>query len=244
MIRVGTSGWQYRDWRGAFYPDDVPQSKWLPHYASRFDTVEVNNTFYRLPDTSTFRRWHEQTPAGFTFAVKASRFVTHLKRLRDPRDPVDLLLDRAASLGDRLGPVLFQLPPTMKADIGRLRDTLGAIHGRVAAAFEFRHPSWLAEPILDLLDESGAAIVMVDRAGRRSETRVTGGWAYVRFHQGTQLRPGYRMDTLSRWADRIVDLQARNVFIYFNNDPGAAAPRDAARLIDLLTERGATVSNR
>ena len=242
MIRVGTSGWQYRDWRGAFYPDGMPQSEWLASYASRFDSVEVNNTFYRLPDASTFRRWHEGTPAGFTFAVKASRFLTHLKRLLDPQDPVDLLLDRAAALGDRLGPVLFQLPPTMKADSGRLRDTLDAIHGRVAAAFEFRHPSWLIEPVFDLLDGSGAALVLVDRAGRRSQPRVTGGWSYVRFHQGTTLRSGYRMDTLRRWADRIVELPARDVFVYFNNDPGAAAPRDASRLIGMLAERGAAVS--
>jgi uncharacterized protein YecE (DUF72 family) len=241
MILVGTSGWQYRDWRRPVY-DDRPQSAWLGLYASRFSTVEVNNTFYRLPDASTFRRWHQETPQGFTFAVKASRFLTHLKRLRDPADPVDLLLDRAAALGERLGPVLFQLPPTMKVDVARLRDTLDAVHGRVPAAFEFRHPSWLIDPVFQLLDERGAALVLVDRAGERSEPRVTGGWSYVRFHQGTRLRAGYRRDTLRSWADRLASLPARDVFVYFNNDPGAAAPRDADRLIGLLAERGATVA--
>jgi uncharacterized protein YecE (DUF72 family) len=243
MILVGTSGWQYRDWRGPVYHDE-PQSTWLGQYAARFSTVEVNNTFYRLPDAGTFRRWHDETPQGFTFAVKASRFLTHLKRLRDPADPVDLLLDRAAALGDRLGPVLFQLPPTMKADVERLRETLDAVRGRVAAAFEFRHPTWLIDPVFELLDERGAALVLVDRAGERSEPRVTGGWSYVRFHQGTRLRAGYRRDTLRSWADRLASLPARDVYVYFNNDPGAAAPRDADRLIELLADRGATVAGR
>ena len=244
MMFVGTSGWQYRDWRNAFYPPDVPQSAWLTQYATRFATVEVNNTFYRLPDATTFHRWRAATPEGFTFAVKASRYITHLKRLRDPADPVDLLLERAGTLKDRLGPFLFQLPPTMHADAGRLSDTLQAIGGRARAAFEFRHPSWLTDPVLELLNEAGAALVLVDRAGRRSEPLVTGGWSYVRFHQGTRMRPGYRRDRLRSWADVIMSLPAGDVFVYFNNDPGGAAPRDAGRMMALLAERGAALDSR
>ncbi len=242
VIFVGTSGWQYRDWRGAFYPERMPQSEWLSHYATRFCTVEVNNTFYRLPAAETFRHWRGATPTGFTFAIKASRFLTHLKRLKDPRDPVDLLLDRAGNLGVRRGPILVQLPPTMRADLPRLRDALEALRGRVASAFEFRHPSWFSEEAFDLLDGAGAALVLTDRAGQRSKPRVTGGWSYVRMHQGTARAAGYRLDTLRGWAERIVSLPARDVFVYFNNDPGAAAPRDAARLIELLSERGAAVA--
>ena len=241
MIRVGTSGWQYKDWRTRFYPDGVPQRAWLEHYATRFDTVEVNNSFYRLPELTTFQRWRGQTPAGFLVAVKASRYLTHIRRLGEPAEPLDLLLERAAGLADKLGPVLFQLPPNFKVDLPRLRDLLAAIDRRIRPAIEFRHPSWMRDDVLDALDDAGAALVLADRAGARSEPVVTAGWSYIRFHQGTRSRPGYRKDALRRWAERIVALPAGDVFIYFNNDPGAAAPRDADRLIDMLRSRGAEV---
>jgi uncharacterized protein YecE (DUF72 family) len=241
-IRVGTSGWQYRDWRGRFYPKDMAQSKWLAHYATRFDTVEVNNSFYRLPEATTFQRWRDGTPAGFLVTVKASRYLTHIKRLREPAEPLELLLTRMSALGDALGPVLFQLPPNFPADLPRLRELLDAIGGRVRAAVEFRHPTWMREDVLEALDAAGAALVLADRAGVRSDPLVTGGWSYVRFHQGTRLRSGYRKDTLRLWADRILALAVDDVFVYFNNDPGAAAPRDADRLIEMLRRRGMTVS--
>jgi uncharacterized protein YecE (DUF72 family) len=244
VIHVGTSGWQYRDWRGPFYPASLPQRGWLRSYAENFATVEVNNSFYRLPTTETFARWRRETPAGFVFAVKASRFLTHVRRLRDPQEPVALLLERASGLGDALGPVLFQLPPDLRAEPERLRDVVDTIGGRVRVAFEFRHESWLSDEILTILDASGSALVLTDRARRRSRMQVTGGWSYIRFHQGTASRPGYRRDTLRAWADRLAALPARDVYIYFNNDPGAAAPRDADRMIRLLVERGLTVSCR
>jgi uncharacterized protein YecE (DUF72 family) len=243
MIRVGTSGWQYRDWRGRFYPEGMPQRAWLAHYATRFDTVEVNNSFYRLPEEATFRRWREQTPPGFLVTVKASRYLTHIRRLRDPAEPLDLLLSRVAGLGDALGPVLFQLPPTFQADVPRLQGLLDAVAGRVRAAVEFRHPSWDREDVRATLNDAGAALVLADRSGVRSRPIVTGGWSYVRFHQGTRLRSGYRRDTLRRWADQIAGLDADDVFVYFNNDPGGAAPRDADRMIGLLRERGAQVTS-
>jgi uncharacterized protein YecE (DUF72 family) len=241
-FRVGTSGWQYRDWRGRFYPAELAQRAWLEHYATSFDTVEVNNSFYRLPEASTFAAWRARTPVGFLFAVKASRYITHVRRLRAPREPVDLLLERASALGDALGPVLFQLPPNFGTDVDRLQALLDAVAGRVRPALEFRHPSWFRDDVYDVLDGSGAALVLVDRAGAHTQPVVTGGWSYVRFHQGTRSTAGYRRDTLERWADLMTGLDAREVFVYFNNDAGAAAPRDAGRLVAMLRRRGAPVS--
>ena len=223
MIHIGTSGWQYRDWGGTFYPDDLAQREWLPYYATRFRTVEVNNSFYRLPEEATFKRWKESTPAGFVMAVKASRFLTHLKRLRDPEEPVDLFWERATNLGPRLGPVLFQLPPRFPADRGRLGGLLHVLLRAMRAAFEFRDPSWHTTGTFELLDDAGAAIVWADRPGARVDLPVTGGWAYVRFHQGRADAPGYRREKLRRWADRIAELDARDAWIYFNNDTGGAA---------------------
>jgi uncharacterized protein YecE (DUF72 family) len=231
---IGTSGWQYDDWRGPFYPDDLPQRAWLEFYADRFNTVEVNNSFYRLPELETFRRWREQTPPGFVVTVKASRFITHLKRLRDPEEPVKLLWERAAGLGDRLGPVLFQLPPRFPVEAGRLRQLLDALPAGMRPAFEFRDPTWYADEIFHLLDAAGAALVWPDRPGVRPTLPVTGRWVYVRFHQGTASGPGYRRDKLKRWASRIAAPDATEAFIYFNNDQTGAAIRDARTMIELL----------
>jgi uncharacterized protein YecE (DUF72 family) len=231
---VGTSGWQYRDWRGAFYPKELPQREWLPYFARNFETVEVNNSFYRLPERETFERWRDQTPAGFVVAVKASRFITHLKRLKDPEEPVALLWERATGLGDRLGPVLFQLPPRFRADPDRLEALLRTLPRRMRPAFEFRDDSWYADEVFDLLDTAGAALVWPHRPGTRRALPVVGGWIYVRFHQGTRTGPGYRRDTLRRWAERIGDADADEAFLYFNNDQQAAAIRDARTMLELL----------
>jgi uncharacterized protein YecE (DUF72 family) len=194
----------------------------------------VNNTFYRLPPDSTFVSWREQTPDGFVMAIKASRYLTHMKRLHDPADPVERLLELTAKLGPRAGPMLFQLPPTMRADEGLLRGVLAAIGGRVRSAFEFRHPSWINEPCLQALTENGAAIVLADRPGERYRPIVTADWTYVRFHKGTPRSPSYPMAKLARWADRLRGLGVAEGFIYFNNDEGGAAPNDARRLRALL----------
>lgn len=235
---VGTSGWQYRDWRGAFYPRDLPQRGWLPFFARHFETVEVNNSFYRLPERSTFDRWREQTPPGFIVTVKASRFITHLKRLRDPKDPVALFWERAAGLGDRLGPVLFQLPPRFRADPDRLERLLEVLPEAIRPAFEFRDASWLTDEVFAMLERAGAALVWPDRPGTRADLPVVGGWLYVRFHQGTRAGPDYRRDKLRRWASRIAEADAREAFVYFNNDPTAAAIRDARTMRELLREQG------
>jgi uncharacterized protein YecE (DUF72 family) len=244
MIHVGTSGWQYDDWRGVFYPERLPKRKWLAHYSATFSTVEVNNSFYRLPSEETFARWREESADGFLFAVKASRFITHIRRLRDCRDPVDRFWSRASRLGDKLGPVLFQLPPNLAADPERLRDFLGVLPESMRAAFEFRHDSWRTDEVLDLLDRAGAAWVLADRPGARVPLVVTGRWAYVRFHQGRPTHPGYTREKLRRWAERIAGLEAAEVYCFFNNDPEAAAPADAATLSRLLEGLGAKVAGR
>jgi uncharacterized protein YecE (DUF72 family) len=241
VFHIGTSGWQYADWRETFYPRGLPQSRWLAYYATIFSTVEVNATFYRLPRQTTFADWHNRTPAGFTFAVKASRYLTHVRRLRDPEEPVSRLLTRSAALGARRGPVLVQLPPTLPADLPLLTATLENFRD-VEVAVEFRHPSWFTEPgVKEALDRLGIAWVWADRPGDRTPKILTGGWAYVRFHRGTAAGFGYRRSKLRRWADRLRSLEADDVFVYFNNDPGAAAPSDALRLRDILLEQGSDV---
>lgn len=227
MIHVGTSGWQYEDWRGVLYPEGSRQERWLERYAHVFSVVEVNNSFYRLPEPGTFERWRDATPPGFTFVVKASRYLTHVRRLRDAEDGIRLLADRASRLGSKLGPVLFQLPPRFPADVPRLRAFLEAIPPGLANAWEFRDPSWVTDEVLALLDAFGSAFVLADRPGFRGPMTVTGGWSYVRFHQGSRFGPDYRRDKLRRWAERIASLPARDVWVFFNNDHGGAAVRDA-----------------
>jgi uncharacterized protein YecE (DUF72 family) len=236
-VLIGTSGWQYRDWRGRFYPVGLPTAEWLAYYASQFPTVEVNNSFYRLPTEETFDRWRRATPEGFVMAVKASRFLTHLRRLRDPAEPLELLLSRARALGSRLGPVLFQLPPRFPVDLPRLEALTALLPGDVRAAFEFRDPSWDRDDVRAALDRVGAAWVLADRPGAHVRDHVTGGWAYLRFHQGRPNAPGYARDKLRRWADRIAALPASDAYVYFNNDAGAAAVHDARVLAELVAAR-------
>jgi uncharacterized protein YecE (DUF72 family) len=242
MIHVGTSGWQYRDWRGPFYPQNLPQREWLSFYASQFATTEVNNSFYRLPAEGAFGRWRDATPNGFVMAVKASRFLTHLRRLREPSEPVELLWSRATELRDRLGPVLFQLPPRFPADPSRLRQLLAVLPPGLRPAFEFRDQSWLTSEVFTLLERRNAALVWPDRPGARLTLPRTADWGYVRFHQGRPTSPGYRRDKLRRWADRIASLPVERSFLYFNNDPDAAAVRDARTMIELLRDRGVAVA--
>jgi uncharacterized protein YecE (DUF72 family) len=235
---VGTSGWQYRDWRGPFYPRELPNDVWLPHYASTFSTTEVNNTFYRLPPRDTFVRWADRTPDDFLMAVKASRYLTHTLRLREPQEPVDRLLHAASGLGHKLGPVLVQLPPTFAVDLERLAGLIEAVQGRVRIAVEFRHPSWHTPAVHAILRDANAAVVLADRPGAHVEPVVTADWTYVRFHQGTERAAGYRRSKLRRWAQRLAALPVDEAFVYFNNDPGGAAPRDAAAFHEMLESRG------
>ena len=239
-MRVGCSGWQYKHWRGDFYPADVPGTRWFEHYAARFDTVEINNTFYRLPEEETFARWAERAPAGFEYAVKASRFLTHMKKLKDPEEPLDRLFTRMRPLSKHLGPVLYQLPPGWKLDRGRLEHFLQALPRRVRHVLEIRDPSWYADDVLALLERHNVALCLHDMKGSATERIRVGPIVYVRFHGPTgQYNGGYSDERLRGWADWLHAQRAAgtDVYAYFNNDVGGHAPRDAVTLRRFLEER-------
>jgi uncharacterized protein YecE (DUF72 family) len=238
--RVGCSGWQYKHWRGDFYPADVPVGRWFEHYAARFDTVEINNSFYRLPEAETFARWRERAPQRFLFAVKASRFLTHMKKLKDPEEPIERLFTRMRQLGNRLGPVLYQLPPNFKLDLGRLEHFLHALPPDARHVLEFRDPSWYADRVGALLERHGVAMCLHDMKGSATGRERVGPFAYVRYHgPGGTYSGGYAPDRLARWAEWL-DGERRagiDVFAYFNNDVGGHAPRDAVTLRQFLEGR-------
>jgi uncharacterized protein YecE (DUF72 family) len=233
-VWVGTSGWVYRDWRGVVYPDELPQRRWLEHLSRRLPTIEINATFYRLPSRATFEGWGAQVPEGFRFAVKMSRYLTHIRRFRDPAEPIGRFWDRATGLGPTLGPVLFQQPPGFGIDLPLLEDLLERLPSGMRAAFEFRDPSWETDAVLGALDRAGAAWVLADRPSARVTAHVTGGWSYVRFHRGRPAGFDYSAAKLRQWAGRVASLPASEVDVYFNNDPGGAAVRDAERFRRLL----------
>lgn len=229
-VLVGTSGWQYRDWRGRFYPLGLPEQAWLEYYATAFATVESNSTFYRLPEAATFEEWARRTPADFTWALKMSRYLTHLRRLREPAGPVELFLGRAARLGPKLGPILVQLPPGFPADPDRLEAALARFPARVRVAVEFRDESWYVEEVRAVLTRHGAALCLADRAGPLTPEWRTADWTYLRFHEGRgRPWPAYAPDELAAWAATLARGWGpeADVYAYFNNDPGACAPADA-----------------
>jgi uncharacterized protein YecE (DUF72 family) len=238
-VLVGTSGWQYRHWRDAFYPRDVPQRRWLEYYAGKFGTVENNGTFYRLPAVGTFGDWRDRTPGGFVMAVKASRYLTHVRRLRDPAEPVRRMLDAFGGLGGKLGPVLLQLPPNLSADPALLDDCLARFPADVRVAVEPRHPSWWSDAVQAVLTAREAALCWADRRGQPVTPRWrTAGWGYVRFHEGTaDPWPCYGERALGSWAETLAGTWPPEapVYAYFNNDQNAAAVADAATLARLVT---------
>jgi uncharacterized protein YecE (DUF72 family) len=232
-MRVGTSGWVYAEWRGDFYPEGLPQRRWLEHYASVFDTVEVNNAFYRLPERETFENWRSTLPDGFCVAVKASRYLTHIKRLREPAEPVARLMSVATGLGDKLGPVLLQLPPTLKADPALLDACLAEFPAGVRVAVEPRHDTWWTDDVRLVLERHTAALAWADR-GSKPMTPLwrTAGWGYLRLHEGGATPwPSYGRTALTTWAERLAGFD--EAYAYFNNDQRGAAPRDAAALVRL-----------
>jgi uncharacterized protein YecE (DUF72 family) len=240
---IGTSGWNYRHWsEGVFYPRGLRQAEWLGFYAGVFDTVEVNNTFYHLPTPDVFRSWHDATPAGFTFAVKASRFITHMKKLAEPEQHVARFLTHAAELREKFGVVLFQLPPLWKFDPCRLGALLDYMAGQtivpgIRVAVEVRHPSWLCESCYKILGHHHAALVFSGLAACPAEEPVTSDFIYIRRHgPGTPYAAGYPVRAIRSDAKRIQTWLAdgRDTHLYFNNDAEGRAPRDARKLLKCL----------
>ncbi len=238
MVRVGCSGWQYRHWRGAFYPADLPQAAWLARYTSVFDTVEVDASFYRLPTEKAVAGWRERVPARFLFAMKASRFLTHVKRLREPGPPLALFWSRARLLGEKLGPVLYQLPPNLRRDDDRLATFLAELPGE-RQAIEFRHPSWYAPETYRALERARVALCLHDMPGSEPPRERVGPFVYLRLHGAAEpYVGGYPHRVLAGWARWLGALpRAVPAFVYFNNDALGHAPRNAQTLRDLLRRR-------
>jgi len=236
---VGTSGWMYDHWRGRYYPADLPKTKWLDFYAHTFDTVELNNSFYRVPSEKAFTRWLDSTPAGFVYAVKVNRFITHLKKLKGVEEPLAEFLKRARLLGPKLGPLLYQLPPSLHRDDGRLEAFLNQLPGDLSHAFEFRHKSWLDEGVFELLRRYKAGFCVFDMPDLTTPVVATADFAYIRFHGRECLYAGcYSDDELSAWARKIAVLSRglKAAYVYFNNDAESFAVRNAVTLRRKLRE--------
>ncbi|GAA0967801.1 DUF72 domain-containing protein [Acrocarpospora macrocephala] len=239
---VGTSGWQYADWRGVLYPPGLAQKRWLERYGECFQTVENNGTFYRLAGRETFESWRERTPDDFVMAIKASRYLTHVRRLADPKEPVEHLLAAADGLGGKLGPVLLQLPPTLHAEPMALADCLSCFPSGVRVAVEPRHPSWWTDETRDVLESNAASLCWSDRLGRpQTPLWRTADWGYLRFHEGGSANyPSYGDAAFRSWLTRFDGLD--DAYVYFNNDLTGAAVRDAVRFARLARNRGHMVS--
>ncbi len=233
---VGTSGWVYKHWQGRFYPRDVRGDALLPYYAARFPTVEVNYSFYRLPPREVFAAWRAATPEGFCFAVKASRYLTHMKKLRDAAEPLDRLMQSVAGLGPKLGPILLQFPHTWPLDLGRLESFLPLLPTDARSAIEFRHASWLRPEVYDCLREHRCALCIPDSPTLPQDRVVTTDFTYVRLHAGRYQGGNYTEGELAEWAGW---LRARrdegiNAWVYLNNDWEGFALANAKRLTELL----------
>jgi uncharacterized protein YecE (DUF72 family) len=241
-VRIGTSGWEYAHWVGNFYPRALPRDQRLEFYADRFDTVELNNSFYRLPDADVFDAWGQRVPPTFAFAVKASRYLTHLRRLREPAEPLERLWSRAERLGRRLGPMLYQLPPRWRPNHDRLASFLAALPAGRPQALEIRDRRWYGRWLAALLEDAGIALCIHDMPGSAAPRERVGPFIYLRFHgAGARYGGRYSPQKLTGWADRVAEWSGQGwpVWAYFNNDVGGHAVRDAERLRSLVLRRGA-----
>jgi uncharacterized protein YecE (DUF72 family) len=236
-IHIGTSGWHYDHWRGPFYPDDLDADRFLAYYAQRFSTVEVNNSFYRLPSERALGTWRDASPPGFSFAVKGSRFITHLKKLLDPERSLAPFMERMALLREKLGPILFQLPPRWHFNAARLEAFLQALPGGCRYALEFRDQSWINPGALNLLRRHNAAFCIYELGGYLAPREITADFVYIRLHgPGGPYQGQYSTRTLAAWSEAISawSRQGREVFCYFDNDEAGFAAQDAARLQEML----------
>ena len=236
-IHIGTSGWHYKHWRGPFYPEKFPASKMLQFYANRFDTVELNNTFYRLPPETGVDGWRESSPSCFLFAAKGSRFITHMKKLSDPEAAIAKYFERVDRLGKKLGPIVFQLPPWWEVNAPRLEAFLQALPAGHRYAFELRNPTWHTAEIQRILRRHNTACCIYEIAGFHSGFDITANFTYVRLHgPGGAYQGSYSPETLRKWAERIRDWQKdlRAIYVYFDNDQAAYAVENALELKRLV----------
>jgi len=240
-IHIGTSGWHYDHWSGPFYPERIAKKEYLRYYADQFHTVEINNSFYRLPGKETLIQWRDSSPSGFIFSVKASRYITHMKKLKDPDEPLQALFDRVNLLANKLGPILFQLPPRWHANLDRLDDFLERLPQGYRYAFEFRDPSWLEPGIYETLARHGAAFCIYEFKGRISQKTVTADFVYIRLHgpEKEAYRGRYDPQTLAGWAGAVSSWsrQGREIFCYFDNDERGFAVQNALELQDMVQKR-------
>jgi uncharacterized protein YecE (DUF72 family) len=242
-VHIGTSGWHYTHWRGSFYPEDLRDDEMLGFYVQHFQTVEINNSFYHLPSRQTFEFWHDQAPPVFIFAVKASRYMTHMTQLREPESATQNFFTHVRGLGKKTGPILFQLPPRWHNDADRLQAFLETLPRRYRFAFEFRDPSWFNTEVSGLLKKHHAALCVYDLAGQQSPKDLTAGFAYLRLHgPGEQKYSGrYTRPQLRRWlalCTEWLEKGARQVFIYFDNDQSGYAALNALELQEMVRKAG------
>jgi uncharacterized protein YecE (DUF72 family) len=228
QVLAGTSGYAYKEWKGNFYPEDLPNAGMLAYYAGRLPTVEINNTFYRLPSQGVLLQWAEQVPQDFAFVLKASRRITHQKRLKNAAEPLEYLLTNAAVLERRLGPILFQLPPNMKQDVERLRDFLELFPAGLLAAFEFRHASWFEDEVYDALRERGAALVVADTDDGPTPLEQTAPFGYLRLR-----REQYDDGALRHWRDQVCSQSWERAFVFFKHEDAGAGPALAERFLGI-----------
>ncbi len=239
-IHIGTSGWNYKHWRGNFYPEDLPSSGWFDYYIKYFSTVEINNSFYQLPEKKTFEKWRKSVPENFVFSVKASRYITHMKKLKDPEQPVPNFIDNVKGLQDRLGPVLFQLPPRWNMNADRLQYFISQLPDGFRYTFEFRDDSWWHPDIYQILKDANMAFCIFDLAGTLSPKEITADFIYVRLHgPGAAYQGKYDAKTLSGWAGAFSawQKQGKEVFCYFDNDQKGYAAQNALELAQMLDNK-------
>ena len=232
-VHIGTSGWHYAHWRGLFYPADLRPEQMLSWYAKHFDTVEINNSFYRLPASEALQTWCKQTPANFCFAMKASRYITHNRKLKNPKQTVKKFFTQANLLKSRLGPILFQLPPSWKVNVERFEEFVQVLPRRRRHVFEFRNPTWNVTPVFKVLRRHNAAYCIYELAGFQSPIEITADFTYVRLHgPGNAYQGNYSGEQLGVWAKRIEAWrkQLKHMFVYFDNDQAAFAPKNALEL--------------
>ncbi len=239
QIRIGTSGWHYKQWIGRYYPEDIKPAAMLEYYLRDFDSVELNNTFYHLPKESSLDTWRKAVPANFIFAVKGSRFLTHMIKLKDAERGIANFMSRAQRLGRRLGPILWQLPPKWNVNAERLEDFLSKLPRGIRYAFELRNPTWMTDRVYEILRKYNAAFCIYELAGYQSPMELTAKWTYIRLHGPTQFKyqGSYSDAQLERWAQRIEDWSARltAVYVYFDNDDSAYAVNNALTLKRLVS---------